>query len=169
MGARLTRGLGRRDRETARLAVRASPLEPLAEDEMRGVAGICRRRVYRSARCASGPRRAARRLLRRRRSHLCRETRHRLRHEASVGSARRLDTITLEKSPFTTVKGLPRLRTHWVRPEIVVQVAFVEWTVHGKLRHPRLLGVRPSNDVNNVNDVKAARHITRGRGDRRGS
>ena len=27
-------------------------------------------------------------------------------------------------------------------PEIVVQVAFIEWTVHGKLRHPRLLGVR---------------------------
>ena len=27
-------------------------------------------------------------------------------------------------------------------PEIVVQVAFIEWTAHGKLRHPRLLGVR---------------------------
>ncbi len=30
----------------------------------------------------------------------------------------------------------------WARPEIVVQVAFVEWTVYGKLRHPRLLGIR---------------------------
>ena len=29
-----------------------------------------------------------------------------------------------------------------MRPEIVVQVAFIEWTAHGKLRHPRLLGVR---------------------------
>jgi bifunctional non-homologous end joining protein LigD len=29
-----------------------------------------------------------------------------------------------------------------VRPKIVVQVAFIEWTVHGKLRHPRRLGVR---------------------------
>ena len=38
--------------------------------------------------------------------------------------------------------GLPRLRAHWVTPEIVVQVAFIEWTVHGKLRHPRLIGVR---------------------------
>jgi ATP-dependent DNA ligase len=31
-----------------------------------------------------------------------------------------------------------------------VQVAFIEWTVHGKLRHPRLLGVRfdkPARDV----------------------
>jgi ATP-dependent DNA ligase len=29
-----------------------------------------------------------------------------------------------------------------VRPEIVVQVAFIEWTGNDKLRHPRLLGVR---------------------------
>src|SRR5687768_14248741 len=55
---------------------------------------------------------------------------------------RRLDAIEIQASPFTKSKGLPRLRAHWVRPEIVVQVAFVEWTVHGKLRHPRLLGVR---------------------------
>lgn len=55
---------------------------------------------------------------------------------------RRLDAIEVTRSPFTKAKGLPRLRAHWVRPEIVVQVAFIEWTVHGKLRHPRLLGVR---------------------------
>jgi bifunctional non-homologous end joining protein LigD len=54
----------------------------------------------------------------------------------------RLDAIELPSSPFTKAKGLPRLRAHWARPEIVVQVAFIEWTVHGKLRHPRLLGVR---------------------------
>jgi ATP-dependent DNA ligase len=54
----------------------------------------------------------------------------------------RLDTLEIEKSPFTKAKGLPRLRAHWVQPEIVVQVAFIEWTVHGKLRHSRLLGIR---------------------------
>jgi bifunctional non-homologous end joining protein LigD len=54
----------------------------------------------------------------------------------------RLDRLEIPKSPFTRARGLPRLRAHWVRPEIVVQVAFIEWTVHGKLRHPRLLGVR---------------------------
>jgi len=54
----------------------------------------------------------------------------------------RLDAIEVPASPFTKVKGLPRLRAHWVRPDIVVQAAFIEWTVHGKLRHPRLLGVR---------------------------
>jgi bifunctional non-homologous end joining protein LigD len=54
----------------------------------------------------------------------------------------RLDALEIDKSPFTKAKGLPRLHAHWVRPEIVVQVAFIEWTVHGKLRHSRLVGLR---------------------------
>jgi bifunctional non-homologous end joining protein LigD len=53
----------------------------------------------------------------------------------------RLDALEIPTSPFTKAKGLPRIRAHWTRPEIVVEVAFIEWTVHGKLRHPRLLGV----------------------------
>jgi bifunctional non-homologous end joining protein LigD len=53
-----------------------------------------------------------------------------------------LDKIEIAKSPFTKATGLPRIRRHWVRPEIVVQVAFIEWTVHGKLRHGRFLGIR---------------------------
>jgi bifunctional non-homologous end joining protein LigD len=63
---------------------------------------------------------------------------------------RRLDATELASSPFTRAKGLPRLRAHWVRPEIVVQVAFIEWTVHGKLRHPRLLGVRFDKNARDV-------------------
>src|SRR4051794_15248403 len=35
----------------------------------------------------------------------------------------RLDALEIPKSPFTKAVGLPRLRVHWVRPEIVVQVA----------------------------------------------
>ena len=55
----------------------------------------------------------------------------------------RLGALEIPASPFTKAVGLPRLRAHWVRPEIAVKVAFVEWTGHGKLRHPRLLGVVP--------------------------
>ncbi|HJP90938.1 MAG TPA: RNA ligase family protein [Pyrinomonadaceae bacterium] len=60
----------------------------------------------------------------------------------------RLDKLEIEKPPFTKAIGLPRVRAHWVRPQIVVQVGFIEWTVHGKLRHPRLLAVvdSPKND-----------------------
>lgn len=53
----------------------------------------------------------------------------------------RLDKLEIENTPFTKAVGLPRLRVHWVRPEIVVSVGFIEWTGHGKLRHPRLLSV----------------------------
>lgn len=76
-----------------------------------------------------------------------------------LGLRRRLDSIEIAQPPFTVNRaiGLPRLRVHWVRPEIVVQVAFMEWTVHGKLRHPRLLGVRtdkgPDEVVREVPDV----------------
>jgi bifunctional non-homologous end joining protein LigD len=55
---------------------------------------------------------------------------------------KRLDALEIPTTPFTRAKGLPRLRAHWVRPEIVIQAAFIEWTGHGKLRHPRLLGIR---------------------------
>ena len=63
---------------------------------------------------------------------------------------RRLDAIELPESPFTIAKGLPRLRAHWVRPEIVVQVAFIEWTAHGKLRHPRLIGLGLDKDARDL-------------------
>jgi bifunctional non-homologous end joining protein LigD len=66
----------------------------------------------------------------------------------------RLDALEIEAPPFTRATGLPRLRMHWVRPEIVVEVAFLEWTVHGKLRHSRLVRLR---------DDKPARQVTRER------
>ena len=54
----------------------------------------------------------------------------------------RLDQTALEKTPFTKATSLPRVRAHWAQPEIVVHVAFAEWTVHTKLRHSRLLAIR---------------------------
>ncbi len=66
---------------------------------------------------------------------------------------RRLDAIELPKSPFTQGQGLPRLRAHWVHPQIVVRVAFIEWTAHGKLRHPRLIGVSAEHDIKHAQDV----------------
>ncbi|HEU0035925.1 MAG TPA: hypothetical protein VFQ53_35180 [Kofleriaceae bacterium] len=64
----------------------------------------------------------------------------------------RLDALAIDTSPFTRATGLPRSKVHWVRPELVVQVSFMEWTGHGKLRHSRLVGVRFD---------KSAREVTR--------
>jgi bifunctional non-homologous end joining protein LigD len=62
----------------------------------------------------------------------------------------RLDALEIGEPPFTRGTGLPRLRAHWARPEIVVEVAFIEWTVHGKLRHPRLTAVRFDKEAREV-------------------
>ncbi len=62
-------------------------------------------------------------------------------HKLLLGLRARLDALELSEPPFTKAVGLPRVRAHWVRPEIVVRVAFIEWTVYRKLRHSRLLEV----------------------------
>ncbi len=55
------------------------------------------------------------------------------------------DTLAADEQdspPFAPVRGLPRSGVHWVRPRIVAQVAFSEWTPDGELRHPRFQGLR---------------------------
>jgi len=53
----------------------------------------------------------------------------------------RLDALATPASPFRRGGGQPR-DARWVRPELVGQFAFAEWTRDGKLRHPRYLGLR---------------------------
>lgn len=51
----------------------------------------------------------------------------------------------LSNAPRTTEK------THWVKPSLVAQVRFTEWTADGSLRHPVYLGLR---DDKKAGDVK---------------
>jgi DNA ligase D-like protein (predicted ligase) len=57
-----------------------------------------------------------------------------------------LETTT---SPFVG-DGLPRRGVHWVKPRLVAQIGFTEWTPGGKLRHPRFLGLREDKDPKEV-------------------
>ena len=61
----------------------------------------------------------------------------------------RLTRLERKTSPFTTT---PRTneRAHWVRPSIVVEVKFNEWTADGKLRQPVFLGIRDDKDPGEV-------------------
>jgi bifunctional non-homologous end joining protein LigD len=62
---------------------------------------------------------------------------------------KRLRKLERDDSPFVDVHPIPR-GTHWVKPELVGQIAFTEWTRDGRLRHPRFLGLRtdkPAGDV----------------------
>ncbi|WP_297600519.1 non-homologous end-joining DNA ligase [Mycobacterium sp.] len=61
----------------------------------------------------------------------------------------RLSPITRDTPPFD--RGLVReAGAHWVRPEMVVQIGFSEWTRDGKLRHPRYLGMRTDKEPGDV-------------------
>jgi bifunctional non-homologous end joining protein LigD len=90
----------------------------------------------------------------------------RLRYAGKVGTGFDTDTLRdlrgrLERleqpaSPFSDPVREPRVR--WVRPELVGEVEFSEWTRDGKLRHPRFLGLRfdkPAGDVVRERGVEA--------------
>jgi bifunctional non-homologous end joining protein LigD len=44
----------------------------------------------------------------------------------------------------------PAKAVHWVKPKLVAEVSFMEWTRDGKLRHPRFLGLRQDKDPRDV-------------------
>jgi len=83
----------------------------------------------------------------------------RLRYAGKVGTgfthatlrelAEKLAPLERETSPFEPEKAIPRDAT-WVEPELVAQIAFMEWTSDGRLRHPSFLGLRidkPAREV----------------------
>ncbi|MBD0281937.1 MAG: ATP-dependent DNA ligase [Thermoleophilaceae bacterium] len=66
---------------------------------------------------------------------------------------RRMRELEQDQPPFADLHPVPR-GTRWVRPELLAQIAFSEWTRDGRLRHPRYLGLR---------DDKPAREVMRER------
>lgn len=61
----------------------------------------------------------------------------------------RLAESEQDVSPFAR-DSVRETGAHWVRPDMVVQIGFTEWTRDGKLRHPRYLGVRTDKDAAEV-------------------
>jgi bifunctional non-homologous end joining protein LigD len=57
---------------------------------------------------------------------------------ASLGA--RLGALRTDSSPF---EPAPRERgVTWVRPRLVAEITYAEWTAGGRLRHPTFLGMR---------------------------
>ena len=83
----------------------------------------------------------------------------RLRYAGKVGTgftratlrdlAARLAPLERDTPPFEAEPGLPRAAT-WVEPELVAQIAFMEWTGDGRLRHPSFLGLRSDKAASEV-------------------
>lgn len=61
---------------------------------------------------------------------------------------RRLVRMERSRPPFA--EEVDGRGVHWVRPVLVAQVGFTEWTPDGRLRHPRFLGLRDDRDPGDV-------------------
>ena len=80
--------------------------------------------------------------------------------------AARMKPLQTPDSPFR-VRPRPNERAHWIRPELVAEVKFTEWTADGKLRHPTYLGLRDDVEPTKVRrepDVPSQRSAARVRG-----
>jgi len=59
-----------------------------------------------------------------------------------------LNIIRVEECPFFNVPAVGRSR--WVKPAIVCQIKFTEWTRDDRLRQPVFLGIREDKNANEV-------------------
>jgi len=72
---------------------------------------------------------------------------------------RRLRPLERSTPPFGEAPRMPRTRRDdivWVEPEVVVEVAFAEWTHDGRLRAPVYLGVRDDKPADEVARERSA-------------
>jgi bifunctional non-homologous end joining protein LigD len=63
-------------------------------------------------------------------------------HAFAADLRRRLDAIEQTDCPFDPAPAGPERLAHWVKPQLVCEVTFVEWTDDGRLRHPSFQGLR---------------------------
>ncbi len=68
----------------------------------------------------------------------------------------RLERIERRTSPFIT-EPKPNAPVHWVRPELVCEMSFAEWTSEGYMRQPQFEGLRPDKKPFNVHREKATK------------
>jgi bifunctional non-homologous end joining protein LigD len=54
----------------------------------------------------------------------------------------KLRRIERKTPPFADADSIRERGVTWVEPRLVAEVGFTEWTRHGRLRHPRFLGLR---------------------------
>jgi len=89
------------------------------------------------------------------------ETDGKLRYSGKVGTGfndkilaslrRKLDGLSQSLSPFVNPpRGFEAKGVHWVKPQLVAEIAFTEWTQDGTLRHPSFQGLREDKNAAEV-------------------
>jgi len=76
---------------------------------------------------------------------------------------RRLKPLERKTSPFEETPKTNET-AHWVKPEVVVEVKFSEWTADRRLRQPIFIGVRDDKDAKDV-EIEAPSVQSKARGD----
>ncbi len=64
-------------------------------------------------------------------------------HETLLDLRARLEPLVQRTSPITRSGAPHGENVHWVKPRLVAEIAFSEWTQHSLLRQPRFEGLRP--------------------------
>jgi len=78
-------------------------------------------------------------------------------HKLAVDLRARLDRIEQKTSPFTPPPpGWLGRNAHWVKPDLVCEVVFTEWTSDGKIRHPSFQGLRADKSPTDIRREKPA-------------
>jgi DNA ligase D-like protein (predicted ligase) len=66
----------------------------------------------------------------------------------------RLKKIEIGKCPFKSPEHIKERAVHWVKPLLVGEIGFTEWTKDNKLRHPRFEGLREDKAAREVRQEK---------------
>jgi bifunctional non-homologous end joining protein LigD len=91
--------------------------------------------------------------------------RGKLRYAGNVGTGftrdglatlmKRMKPLAIDRCPFA-VRPKTRTPAHWIKPKLVAQIRFTEWTGVGLMRHPAFLGLRDDKKPEECTREKAA-------------
>ena len=70
-------------------------------------------------------------------------------HASLKSISAQLEALRSDESPFPP-RSVPGRKHHWVKPTLVAEVSFSEWTATGSIRHPVFQGLRKDKPAKNI-------------------
>lgn len=67
---------------------------------------------------------------------------------------KKMKKIRVKKSPFEEKINLKGRKANWLKPELVCEIKFTEWTKSGSMRHPSYKGLRDDKTIREVDKEK---------------